>query len=142
MNSFREKKNILYIANALSNKNYIKSNIENIAEWITGEGTKLCKHNFFSEQENFSKDDFLDLYNKNKLKTIKAVIEYADKLHREYAFSPKCKPDFPEQNLRFLQELFSLNHDEKELLWDRKKNSGCRSGRSYGYVAGSLRRRF
>ena len=116
MNSFREKKNILYVANALSNKNYIKSNIENIAEWITGEGIKLCRHNFFSEQEKFSKDDFLDLYNKNKLKAIKAVIEYADKLHKEYAFSPKCKPDFPEQNLRFLQELFSLNHDEKELL--------------------------
>lgn len=84
MNGFKEKKNISYIANALSNKNYIKSNIENIAEWITGEGIKLCRYKFFSEQEDFSKNDFLDLYNKNKLKTIKKVIEYADKLRQKY----------------------------------------------------------
>ena len=74
MNGFKEKKNISYIANALSNKNYIKSNIENIAEWITGEGIKLCRYKFFSEQEDFSKNDFLDLYNKNKLKTIQMLI--------------------------------------------------------------------
>ena len=116
INDFEEKKKILYIANALANKKYVKNNIENVAEWLANDGILLCKYNFFDEQEELTKDDFLAFYRKNKLKTVKMVTEYAEKLRQKYALSTKIRPAFLEKNLCFLQELFALNNEEKEIL--------------------------
>ena len=44
MNDFEEKKTLLYIANGLSNKKFVKINVEKIAEWIIDDGQKFCEH--------------------------------------------------------------------------------------------------
>ena len=124
MSGFREKKNILYIANALSNKKYIKNNIENVAEWIVNEGGNFSKYQLAAGQDETTKNDFLDFYKKNKLKALKKVTGYAGSLRKKYALTPKSKPDILEQNLYFLQALFALSDDERKLL-DFMIRSSC-----------------
>lgn len=55
INDFEEKKKILYIANALANKKYVKNNIENVAEWLANDGILLCKYNFLMNKKNLQK---------------------------------------------------------------------------------------
>lgn len=69
MSSFREKKNILYVANALSNKKYIKNNIENIAEWIVNEGGNFSKYQLAAGQDEATKSDFWEFYKKKQIKS-------------------------------------------------------------------------
>jgi hypothetical protein len=43
MNDFEEKKTLLYIANGLSNKNFVKINVEKIADQATNKGVEKVK---------------------------------------------------------------------------------------------------
>ncbi len=115
-NNFEEKKMLLYIANGLSNKNFVRPNVENIAEWIIEDGQRFCEHRLLETKKEYDKRDFMRFYNKNHKIGINNIIEYAFKISKKYKISPKNKPSSFEQNLLFLQKLFNLNHYDIELL--------------------------
>lgn len=115
-NNFEEKKMLLYIANGLSNKNFVRPNVENIAEWIIEDGQRFCEHRLLETKKEYDKRDFMRFYNKNHKIGINNIIEYAFKISKKYKISLKNKPSSFEQNLLFLQKLFNLNHYDIELL--------------------------
>ncbi len=114
-NNFEEKKTLLYIANGLSNKSFVRKNIENIAKWIIEDGQKFCEHKLM-ETEEYDRYDFVKFFNKNRKNCINNILEYASKLNNKYKISSKNKPSSLEQNLLFLQKLFNLSHDDTEFL--------------------------
>ena len=114
-NNFEEKKMLLYIANGLSNKKFVKINIEKIAEWIIEDGQKFCEHKLM-ETEEYNRYDFMKFFNKNQRIVTNNILEYAYKISKKYKISPKNKPSSFEQNLLFLQKLFNLSYDDTEFL--------------------------
>ena len=62
MNDFEEKKALLYIANGLSNKNYVKRNVEHIVKWIVNDGQNFCEYKF-GDAENYDDDLKLRVWN-------------------------------------------------------------------------------
>ena len=107
-NNFEEKKMLLYIANGLSNKNFVRPNVENIAEWIIEDGQRFCEHRLLETKKEYDKRDFMRFYNKNHKIGINNIIEYAFKISKKYKISPKNKPSSFEQNLLFLQKVSLL----------------------------------
>lgn len=116
MNDFEEKKTLLYIANGLSNKKFVKINVEKIAEWIIDDGQMFCEHKLLDTKEEYFKHDFMKFFNKNQKIGTNNILEYAYKISKKYKIYAKDKPSSFEQNLLFLQSLFNLNHDDTELL--------------------------
>lgn len=114
-NNFEEKKMLLYIANGLSNKKFVKINIEKIAEWIIEDGQKFCEQKLMKTEE-YNRYDFMKFFNKNQRIVTNNILKYAYKISKKYKISPKNKPSSFEQNLLFLQKLFNLSYDDTEFL--------------------------
>ena len=83
-NNFEEKKTLLYIANGLSNKSFVKKNIENIAEWIIEDGQKFCEHKLLDTKEEYNERDFMKFFNKNRKHGINNILGYASKIKAKY----------------------------------------------------------
>lgn len=116
INNFEEKKTFLYITNALSNKSYVKRNVENIAKWILDDGQQLLEHKLLDTKDDYYIHDFIKFYNKTPQKGLNAILEYASKLSKKYKISAQTKPSNFEQNLHYLKTLFNLSNDDTEFL--------------------------
>ena len=115
MNDFEEKKALLYIANGLSNKNYVKRNVEHIVKWIVNDGQNFCEYKF-GDAENYDAHDFIKFYNKNPAEGFNTILDYVSKISKKYKIYSPCKPSNFERNIHYLQNLFKLSNDDTKFL--------------------------
>ena len=114
MENFEKYKMLEYITAALTDKKFLRENLNNFLEWYDDNGYKYFKLKLLDE--NCSSFEIKDYIRNHKKEILEKCQTFCRTATKKLSASANRKPGIKEQRLRIISQLLNLSEDESRVL--------------------------
>ena len=114
METYEKYKMLTYLANAMSDRRFLRDNLARIVDWHGGFGYRLFSADLLTQKEEEEGADAETVFRRNKRESLLRGEAYLQKLQKK--LRRRCRPGVFEKRLENVAALLRLSPAEKEVL--------------------------